>query len=299
MNIVFAKQVGIINYFLRSLKLKIIKTYKRKYIYQVITKNSYNIHKWDPAASEVFVTQCFSDWGNEYLFLDSIRGRKNCYFLDVGCHTGYFPTLFKDYFEKIIGFEPSTKCINILESLNNEKFEYHQYFVGDTNMTVSGGDSKTGYSFYDGNNSHHSHHKQTNFKQLKQITLDHFCNSKKINDITAIKIDVDGIDLKVLYGAKEIIKSNRPSILIENYTRELFNFFEDLNYSFMSIVASKEKPYNLSLEEFKNFDQNKWVKMMCCIPNEYKNNYESSFFTGNIITGINKQKIIKTFNVKK
>ena len=67
----------------------------------------------------------------------------------------------------------------------------------------------------------------------------------------------------------------------------------------MSIVASKEKPYNLSLEEFNNFDQNKWVKMMCCIPNEYKNNYESSFFTGNIITGINKQKIIKTFNVKK
>ena len=295
MNIVFAKQVGIINYFLRSLKLKIIKTYKRKYIYQVITKNSYNIHKWDPAASEVFVTQCFSDWGNEYLFLDSIRGRKNCYFLDVGCHSGYFPTLFKDYFEKIIGFEPSKKCINILESLNNEKFSYHQYFVGDTNMTVSGGDSKTGYSFYDGN----SDHKQTNFKQLKQITLDHFCNSKKINDITAIKIDVDGIDLKVLYGAKEIIKSNRPSILIENYTRELFNFFKDLNYSFMSIVASKEKPYNLSLEEFKNFDQNKWVKMMCCIPNEYKNNYETSFFKGNIITGINRQKIIKTFNVKK
>lgn len=296
MNIVFAKQVGIINYFLRGLKIKIIKKFiKEKYIYKVITKNNYNIHKWDPSASEVFVTQCFSDWGNEYLFLDSIRGRKNCYFLDVGCHSGYFPTLFKDYFEKIIGFEPSKKCINILESLNNEKFSYHQYFVGDTNMTVSGGDSKTGYSFYDGN----SHHKQTNFKQLKQITLDHFCNSKKINDITAIKIDVDGIDLKVLYGAKEIIKSNRPSILIENYTRELFNFFKDLNYSFMSIVASKEKPYNLSLEEFKNFDQNKWVKMMCCIPNEYKNNYESSFFTGNIITGINKQKIIKTFNVKK
>ena len=41
------------------------------------------------------------------------------------------------------------------------------------------------------------------------------------------------------------------------------------------------------------------VKMMCCIPNEYKKNYESSFFEGNFITGINKQKIIKTFNVKK
>ena len=296
MNILFAKQIGIINFFWRGLKIKFIKKIaKEKFIYQVITKNNYNIHKWDPSATEVFMTQCFSDWGNEYLFLDSIRGRKNCYFLDVGCHSGYFPTLFKDYFEKIIGFEPSKKCINILEDLNNEKFSYHYCFVGDTNMTVSGGDSETGYSFY----NRDSNHKQINFKQLSQITLDHFCNSKKINDITAIKIDVDGIDLKVLYGAKEIIKSNRPSILIENYTRELFDFFKDLNYSFVSIVSSKEKTYNLSLEEFKSFDQNKWVKMMCCIPNEYKKNYESSFFEGNFITGINKQKIIKTFNVKK
>ena len=296
MNILFAKQIGIINFFWRGLKIKFIKKIaKEKFIYQVITKNNYNIHKWDPSATEVFMTQCFSDWGNEYLFLDSIRGRKNCYFLDVGCHSGYFPTLFKDYFEKIIGFEPSKKCINILEDLNNEKFSYHYCFVGDTNMTVSGGDSETGYSFY----NRDSNHKQINFKQLSQITLDHFCNSKKINDITAIKIDVDGIDLKVLYGAKEIIKSNRPSILIENYTRELFDFFKDLNYSFVSIVSSKEKTYNLSLEEFKSFDQNKLVKMMCCIPNEYKKNYESSFFEGNFITGINKQKIIKTFNVKK
>ena len=296
MNILFAKQIGIINFFWRGLKIKFIKKIaKEKFIYQVITKNNYNIHKWDPSATEVFMTQCFSDWGNEYLFLDSIRGRKNCYFLDVGCHSGYFPTLFKDYFEKIIGFEPSKKCIDILEDLNNEKFSYHQCFVGDTNMTVSGGDSETGYSFY----NRDSNHKQINFKQLSQITLDHFCNSKKINDITAIKIDVDGIDLKVLYGAKEIIKSNRPSILIENYTRELFDFFKDLNYSIVSIVSSKEKAYNLSLEEFKSFDQNKLVKMMCCIPNEYKKNYESSFFEGNFITGINKQKIIKTFNVKK
>ena len=296
MNILFAKQIGIINFFWRGLKIKFIKKIvKEKFIYQVITKNNYNIHKWDPSATEVFMTQCFSDWGNEYLFLDSIRGRKNCYFLDVGCHSGYFPTLFKDYFEKIIGFEPSKKCINILEDLNNEKFSYHYCFVGYTNMTVSGGDSETGYSFY----NRDSNHKQINFKQLSQITLDHFCNSKKINDITAIKIDVDGIDLKVLYGAKEIIKSNRPSILIENYTRELFDFFKDLNYSYVSIVSSKEKTYNLSLEEFKSFDQNKLVKMMCCIPNEYKKNYESSFFEGNFITGINKQKIIKTFNVKK
>ncbi|MBL6819538.1 MAG: hypothetical protein ISQ60_04480, partial [Gammaproteobacteria bacterium] len=94
MNILFAKQVGIINFFWRGLKIKFIKKIiKEKFIYQVITKNNYNIHKWDPSASEVFVTQCFSDWGNEYLFLDSVKDRNNYYFLDAGCHSGYFPTL--------------------------------------------------------------------------------------------------------------------------------------------------------------------------------------------------------------
>ena len=133
---------------------------------------------------------------------------------------------------------------------------------------------------------------------MNQITLDHFCDKNKIKDITAIKIDVDGIDLNVLYGAKKIIKSNRPSILIENYTNELFNFFNNLDYSLMSITSTKNKPYNLSLEECKNFDQSRWVKMICCIPNEYKKTYKTNIFKGNLITGINKQKIIKTFNIK-
>lgn len=293
MNILFAKQIGIINFFCRGLVIKFKKLIKKKFNYQLITKNDYIIHKWDPSATEVFMTQCFTDWGNEYLFLDSIKDRKNGLFLDVGCHSGYFSALFKNYFEKTIGFEPSTKCISVLKNINNTKFSYHQFYVGDSNISVNGKDSEIGYSFYNKN----SKQEQKNFEKLNQITLDHFCYKKKIKDITAIKIDVDGIDLNVLYGAKETIKSNRPSILIENYTNELFDFFKDLNYSFFSLISSKEKPYNLNLEELKNFDQSKWIKMICCIPDEYKKNYNVSFFKGNLITGINKKKIIKTFNI--
>ena len=54
------------------------------------------------------MTQCFTDWGNEYLFLD------------IGCHSGYYPTLFKNYFKKI----------------DIDNFYYHQYFVGNENITV-------------------------------------------------------------------------------------------------------------------------------------------------------------------
>ena len=71
MNILFIKQIGIINFFWRGLIKKFKKLVSKKFTYQVITKNNYNIHEWDPSAGEVFMTQCFTDWGNEYLFLDS------------------------------------------------------------------------------------------------------------------------------------------------------------------------------------------------------------------------------------
>ena len=240
------------------------------------------------------MTQCFSDWGNEYLFLDSIRKRNNGSLIDVGCHSGYFPSLFKNYFEKIIGFEPSKKCADILKKLNNDKFSYYQYFVGNKNMDVTGKESDAGYSFYSDNNQSN----QILTQNLKQITLDSFCNEKKIEKITGIKIDVDGIDFEVLEGAKEIIKINRPSILIENYSEELFNYFKDFNYSLFSIVSIKSKPFNLFLEELNHYDSNKWIKMVCCIPNEFKKNYEKTFFKGNIFTGINKRKIIDFFEIE-
>lgn len=287
----FSKQIGIFNFIYRVITIKIIKTISKKFIYKTLTNNKYNIYSWDPSATEIFLTQCFSDWGNEYLFLDSIKGRNNNYFLDIGCHTGYFPTLFKNYFDKIIGFEPSSKCINTLNELKNDKFSYHQCFVGNKNIEVEGEENEKGYSFY---NNKINHNPILN-KRLKQITLDDFCNEKKINNITAIKIDVDGIDLEVLDGAKEIIKTNRPSVLIENYSRELFAYFKDLNYSLLSMSSSKLKPYNLYFEELKNYDENKWIKMVCCIPNEFKKDYKSTIFKGNLYTGINKKKIIRFF----
>ena len=159
MNSLYIKQIRIKNFFWRGLKLNLLRKFKKeKFVYKIITKNNYNIYQWDPSATEVYMTQCFTDWGYEYLFLDSLENRKNTFFLDVGCHSGYYPSLFIKFFEKIIGFEPSRKCCDILKNLNNNKFSYYQYFVGDKSMQVKATDSESGYSFYDpiGFPKHHS-----------------------------------------------------------------------------------------------------------------------------------------------
>ena len=170
-----------------------------------------------------------------------------------------------------------------------ENFEYYQNFVSDETKEVIAIDTEDGWSFQS------EVSRDIVKKKINQITLDKFSEDKNLKNITGIKIDVDGIDLKVLNGCKNIIKENRPSILIENYSNKLIKFFENLDYVLLSLVSSKDKSYNLELEELKNFDQNKWIKMVCCIPREFEKNYTNYIFKGNFLTGINKKEIKESF----
>lgn len=287
-NYIFAKQVGIINFILRVIYIKIKKNLtKEKFLFKTKTKKKYYIYKWDPFATEVFVTSNFTDWGNEYLFLNSLKERKKKIFFDIGCHSGYFLISFKDLFERSIGFEPSLKCCKILQE---NKLEFRNCFVGKKSGFEFQQENSDGYSFYQ-----QSKIKNPHAKKLPLITLDDFYKQNNLSNVTAIKIDIDGRDLDVLIGAKKLIVRDRPSILIENYSDSLFDFFKGLDYTLVSLVSTKNKPYNLSLKYFDKYEPGVWTKMMCCIPTEYIDNNKNEQFNGNIFFGINKKKILKNF----
>ena len=75
-DIVFCRQIGYLNFFIRGIKIKVLKTiFKNNFTFTTITKSKYKIYKWDPSGSEVYLTQCFTDWGNEYIFLS--RSKKS------------------------------------------------------------------------------------------------------------------------------------------------------------------------------------------------------------------------------
>ena len=298
-NYVFAKQIGLINYFLKGPIIRI----KKKIIcneifkFKTITNKEYLIHKWDPSGTEVYLTNCFTDWGNEYLFLDSINKKDKGVFLDIGCHTGYFSCLFNEHFEKIIGFEPSKQCSQALTLIKNiySNFNYVTCFVGKNEKIIHANDYDSGYAF-----DINSKNNQTNIinkLKIPQVTIDSFCEKNKINKINAIKIDVDGIDMEVLQGAKKIITKHRPSIMIEHYSQNLINFFSSLNYDLYTFSSTKKKSYHLKLEKILSYEDDKWIKMICCIPKDNTKKYEEKKFLGNIFFGINRNAIIKYFNL--
>jgi FkbM family methyltransferase len=64
---------------------------------------------------------------------------------------------------------------------------------------------------------------------LRFSTIDLYCKEKDIVEIDFLKIDVDGYDLQVIHGGKEIIEKSQPLILCEFCNRVLLEKGDNLN----------------------------------------------------------------------
>jgi FkbM family methyltransferase len=71
-------------------------------------------------------------------------------------------------------------------------------------------------------------------KVHKEGSLNHYSikldNLKKKKKISFIKIDVEGHEMQVLRGAKNIIKKNKPIILIQDNDKKVINYLKSWGY---------------------------------------------------------------------
>lgn len=86
-----------------------------------------------------------------------------------------------------------------------------------------------------------------NLVSIPKITIDAYCEKHELGidkEIAMIKIDVDGYEYKVLQGARNTLKNNRPIILIElsfyidlvpeSSVRDFFDIIKELDYVFVT-----------------------------------------------------------------
>ena len=83
---------------------------------------------------------------------------------------------------------------------------------------------------------------------VPSTTLDQYMRERKLPRIDVVKIDVEGHELHVLQGARQILQTHKPVLLIEvraqhleraGATREeLFSLLRDLNYKPFEILAN-------------------------------------------------------------
>ncbi|WP_371504447.1 FkbM family methyltransferase [Nitrosopumilus adriaticus] len=172
--------------------------------------------------------------------------------IDVGANIGYYTLIFAQLVGntgKVIAFEPETKNFEILKkniAINNlSNVILEQKIVSNTKGKTKLFLADSGIVGHHTNPTKHN----TDFIEVDSITLDDYLDennlSKKIN---FLKIDVEGAEIKVLDGAKSILKNQDLKVFTE-FNREVMEKLNMDPKKFLSILT--DNGFKLFLPNYK------------------------------------------------
>jgi len=146
---------------------------------------------------------------------------KNPIFFDVGANRGDYSKELRAEFPHadIFAFEPNPNAFSTLTSRLQSSRD-HCYCLGLGDKT----ECQTIYSYENEIDSQHAslykeifldHHHASDLVSIdiQLTTIDEFCHKNNINRIDFLKIDVEGYELDVLKGAKQLLENNRIHII--------------------------------------------------------------------------------------
>jgi len=150
--------------------------------------------------------------------------------LDVGGRNGLYSSYFVQHSQYVYAFEAVEPVYEALKELEKDYNNFTAYnlavsnFIGQSDFYV---DTKRL------SNSSFNNLVDGQLVQVNTVTLD----SMNFNNVGFVKIDVEGFELNVLQGAKELLHDNKPVCMIEIYPKfnngpveNTFNHMFDLNY---------------------------------------------------------------------
>lgn len=137
--------------------------------------------------------------------------------VDVGANIGYLTTLLamRPDIEKVIAFEPNTEALSILRRNSSERVHSENLLVGESSKQTKAfalNESNSGWSGLGSVRNSHPHR----IVHLQQTSLDdYFANSTITGKCVLLKIDVEGSEAGVLRGARKLIESDTPTLVVE------------------------------------------------------------------------------------
>lgn len=168
----------------------------------------------------------------------------NGFAADVGANIGNHSLFFRRYYPKVFSFEPNLRTFKVL-SLNSELSDNVQCFnvgLSDTERTafLNINSANVGGSHLAADDSYRSDAQQ----EIQLKTLDGFSNIFN-GKLGLVKIDVEGHELSVLKGGKEILTRDKPVILfeqqVENFTNGqslVYEYLKSIGYTKFAIVKA-------------------------------------------------------------
>ncbi len=198
----------------------------------------------------------FPDWDNhfQHLFNSNIgyqekqRNRALSFVedfgvaVDCGAHVGLWSRDLSKFFENLYCFEPIKEfyeCLKLNIKSNNTKL--FNLGLGEKKIEKEAVISK---SLGNSGNSrilidHHQIKKEDKIQNIKLIDLD----SMHLNKVDFIKIDVEGLGLKVLKGMFKTLTICNPVVCIELFEEidktEQMSFLEGIGYELVDIITKE------------------------------------------------------------
>jgi FkbM family methyltransferase len=217
--------------------------------------------------------------------------------LDIGANVGLTSILFAQASEKVFAFEPSLNTFRNL-SINVQSSKYSnlhlfRFGLGSRNenriLITSPGSSVSSYVL---TNDTHSEYQQE-IIQIKK--LDKVYKSINISNVTFIKIDVEGNELDVLFGATKLLKQYRPVVVLEfnslclNQLRDIPAniFLRQINEIFPLVYAVEGQRY-LDLNSvndryhvvYENIKNEKYRNLVCAYNKDQLSKFYRKFSYG-------------------
>lgn len=158
----------------------------------------------------------------------------------------------------MIAFEPmSWACSKLKRNIELNDFNnivIEQIALSNVNQRAQNIYFRSSWTIDPGSSSNAKKKEDVDF-----ITLDEYVRRNKINRIDFIKLDVDGYEYKIIQGARDTLKRDKPFIVMELgiYTLQavgdngydLANALSDIGYTFYSEKDLAEFPDNDTLIE--------------------------------------------------
>ncbi len=156
-------------------------------------------------------------------------------FLDIGAYTGdsieEFIRQTDCKYKRIIAIEPNLDCKDKLDSIKNQYRDIDVIYNGVFNKSDKILFDNTGIK----STAHFCLDKQDSSieKCVEVYTIDSLIKEK----VTFIKMDIEGLELQALEGAKDLIKEYRPKLAISVYHKtddivEIPKFVQNLNLDY-------------------------------------------------------------------
>ena len=197
--------------------------------------------------------------------------------LDIGAHLGTVSFALNDLAERVIAFEPNPKLAAMLRGQGLERVEVQMIGLsdqsGEARLSIPQQGAGLGTLRDDAFGEDIAEQIGVTTTRLDDL---------KLKDVSFIKIDVEGLEEKVLLGAIETIGANQPNMLVEIEERHnpggldrIANNLAEAGYSGFFLNQSAWHPITaFNPEQHQDFDAyERSLQDASSTPSRYINNF--------------------------